>query len=386
MRFEHVHVKNWRNFTDAGFSTEDRLFIVGANASGKSNLLDVFRFLRDIVKEGGGLQEAVAQRGGLSKMRCLAARSRSTVEIDVTLKEDDGTEWQYVIGLTQQQRGKRQPVLAREKVWKNGELILNRPDDDDRADEQRLTQTQLEQIAGNFLFRKIADAFQKIVYLNLVPQLLKYPHLANRDTVGDDLFGAKFLERIMEVPEKTRRNRLSKIEEALRIAVPGFSQLREVRDSGGHPHLEAVCQHWRPNGAMQQEDQFSDGTIRLIGLLWIMLEGDGLILLEEPELSLHSAIVSKLSALMWKLQRSRKKEPRQIFLSTHSMGLLGDKGISPDEVILLRPKGQEGTEITPAASDTVIQDALEGGMSMGEVLLPYTTPSNIGKLVQLSAL
>ena len=384
MRFEHVHVKNWRNFTDAGFSAEDRLFIVGANACGKSNLLDVFRFLRDLVKKGGGLQEAVAQRGGLSKIRCLMARAQSTVEIDVTLKDDDGTEWRYAIGLAQQQRGKRQPVLVHEKVWKNGELLLNRPDKDDKLDEQRLTQTQLEQIAGNLPFRKIAAAFQKIVYLHLVPQLLKYPHLANRDTVGEDPFGVKFLERIMDVPEKTRKSRLAKIEEALKIAVPELSHLHEVRDSRGHPHLETVYQHWRPNGAMQQEDQFSDGTIRLIGLLWVMLEGDGLILLEEPELSLHSAIVSKLPALMWKLQRSRKKVSRQIFLSTHSMGLLGDKGISPDEVVLLRPKGKEGTEIVPAESDTIIQHALEGGMSMGEALLPHTTPSGIGKFVQLS--
>ena len=34
-----------------------RMFLVGTNASGKSNFLDALRFLRDIAKtEGGGLQ------------------------------------------------------------------------------------------------------------------------------------------------------------------------------------------------------------------------------------------------------------------------------------------------------------------------------------------
>ena len=45
MQFTHVHIRNWRNFRDLRFNVGPRLFIVGPNASGKSNLLDVFRFL-----------------------------------------------------------------------------------------------------------------------------------------------------------------------------------------------------------------------------------------------------------------------------------------------------------------------------------------------------
>jgi predicted ATPase len=384
MRFARVIVKNWRNFRKADVAMETRLFVVGANASGKSNLLDVFRFCRDIAKKGGGLQETIAQRGGLSKLRCLAARFNSKVEIDVYLTDDEGTRWHYAISLTQEQRGKRQPVLAYEKVWKNDEKILNRPDEKDKSDPQRLTQTQLEQIAGNFEFRGIAEAFQKIVYLHLVPQLLKHPQLANRDAVGEDPVGVKFLERIMESPEKTRKSRLTRIEKVLQVAVPELSQLHETRDSRGVPHLEAVYKHWRPNGAMQQEDQFSDGTIRLLGLMWILLDGDGLVLLEEPELSLHDAIVSKLPALMWRLQQTRKKAPRQVFLSTHSVGLLGDKGISPEEVVLLRSRGGEGTEVVPATSIEVVKRALDGGMTIGEAILPHTAPPQIAQLTQLT--
>ena len=54
MEFSHVHIKNWKNFRDLSFDVGHRLFIVGPNASGKSNLLDVFRFLGDVVAPGGG--------------------------------------------------------------------------------------------------------------------------------------------------------------------------------------------------------------------------------------------------------------------------------------------------------------------------------------------
>ena len=65
MMIKRLVVKNWRNFRHIDVRLRERQFIVGANASGKSNLLDIFRFLRDVVKaEGGGLQKAVKDRGG----------------------------------------------------------------------------------------------------------------------------------------------------------------------------------------------------------------------------------------------------------------------------------------------------------------------------------
>ncbi len=381
MHFTRLKLKNWRNFTSVNVELRDRLFITGPNASGKSNLLDAFRFLRDIARSGGGLQQAVAERGGLSKLRCLAARKDPGVEIDVELKEGQGdgaTTWRYSIGMRQQTSGMRQVVLTHEKVWKDGTLILNRPDREDKKDELRLTETHLEQISANRDFRAISGVFQKVLYLHLVPQLLKFPHLANRDAAGEDPFGLKFLERMMETPEKTRRARLKKIEKALQLAVPELKELRDVRDEKGIPHLEAVYQHWRPNAGRQREDQFSDGTLRLIGLLWTLLDGDSLLLLEEPELSLHSSIVAKLPALIWKLQRARK---RQVITSSHSTDLFGDRGIAPEEVALLKPHGSEGTEVSLASSKKEITLLLEGGMSLAEAMIPMTAPASVSQLL-----
>jgi ABC-type molybdenum transport system ATPase subunit/photorepair protein PhrA len=69
MRFIRIELKNWRNFTHLDVALSKRVFLIGPNASGKSNLLDTFRFLRDIVSVGGGLQEAVRKRGGVSTLR-----------------------------------------------------------------------------------------------------------------------------------------------------------------------------------------------------------------------------------------------------------------------------------------------------------------------------
>jgi hypothetical protein len=54
MRFTHLKLENWRNFLSADLPLLQRAFVVGPNASGKSNLLDAFRFLRDVADPQGG--------------------------------------------------------------------------------------------------------------------------------------------------------------------------------------------------------------------------------------------------------------------------------------------------------------------------------------------
>lgn len=44
MIISKLKLKNWKNFKEAEVDLKDRVFIVGANASGKSNFLDAFRF------------------------------------------------------------------------------------------------------------------------------------------------------------------------------------------------------------------------------------------------------------------------------------------------------------------------------------------------------
>jgi len=371
-------LKNWRNFADISVEFGERVFFVGPNASGKSNLLDVFRFLRDIAKPGGGLQKAVEDRGGISKIRCLAARRYPDVEIEVQLAEssEEKPTWRYSIGIKQEARGHRRSILTYEKVWQNGNQILNRPDRDDNNDSARLTQTHLEQINANVNFRDISRFFESILYLHLVPQLLRYPEAFPGSAIPGDPFGRSFLERVARTPELTRKSRLKKIEAALRIAVPQLKQLTDVKDERGVPHLEAVYEHWRPRAGKQREDQFSDGTIRLIGLLWSLLEGESPLLLEEPELSLNAGIVSKIPALIYRIQRQKK---RQIFISTHSYDLLSDKGVGGKEVVTLTP-GVEGTSVMVASSIREVQDLLQGGVSVADAVLPRTTPPKVSQI------
>jgi predicted ATPase len=383
MIVSHLSVKNWRNFQRVDVNLRERQFIVGANASGKSNFLDVFRFLRDIAKtEGGGLQKAVNDRGGVSKIRSLAARQDPEISIDIHLADgsDGPAKWRYELGLRQEQRGKRQTLITHERVWQADHQILDRPNAEDKKDRDRLTQTFLEQINANSDFRDIVRFFQTVTYLHLVPQLLRFADSIQGRVLEDDPFGQGFLERIAKVNERTRRSRLSKIEKVLKIAVPQLQDLAFTRDSKtGRPHLQALYSHWRPKAGLQREDQFSDGTLRLLGLLWSLLESESILLLEEPELSLNAGIVSQLAPLIFNMQRNRR---RQVLVSTHSDALLTEQGIDGREVLLLTPS-REGTEVKVASDIAEVRALLESGFTVGEVVLPRTKPSGTEKLALL---
>lgn len=373
LKFRKLRLKNWKNFAEGEIEIRDRLFFVGPNASGKSNLLDAFRFLRDLASTGGGFQEAVRRRGGVSAIRCLAARRYPDIEVAVELQGgDDEPRWTYEVAFNQDQQ--RRAFLRKERVLRGGDTLLDRPNEDDQSDRARLSQTFLEQVNVNRDFRVVATFFASIRYLHIVPQLIREPDRS----VGrsNDPFGGDFLEQVARTPNRTRNARLRRIREALRIAVPQLEEVELWRDERGIPHLRGRYGHWRPHGAWQTEEQFSDGTLRLMGLLWVVMEKAGPLLLEEPELSLHPEIVRVLPQMLARVQR---RTGRQIFLSTHSPDLLRDDGIGLDEVVLLVP-GREGTQVTTAISHHEIRNLLDGGLTLADVVIPRTRPERAEQL------
>lgn len=371
MQIEQLKLRNWMNFKTVDLSFQERAFIAGPNASGKSNLLDALKFLRDVADTEGGFQRAVRARGGVSQIRCLHARKKPNVLLDVVVRTN-GTRWRYLLEF--KQNNLRQPLIEKEEVHKDDKRILQRPDPDDKADPSRLSQTHLEQVNANREFREVAALLADIRYLHVVPQLIR--EVDRIKVRKDDPYGSDFLEQIAKTNKKTLQSRLRRINAALRVAVPQFKELKLEPDERGVPHLLGLYEHWRPNAGWQSEEQFSDGTIRLLGLLWAFLEGNAPLLLEEPELSLHAAVVRFIPSMM---VRAARKTKRQIIVTTHSIELLTDPGIAPEEVIMLQPSA-DGTSAVPASSLSDIQALLQHGTPMGEIVMAHTAPRQAEQL------
>ena len=228
---------NWKNFQNCSVALAERCFIVGANATGKSNFLDALRFLRDIVKKGGGLQTAVESRGGITKIRCLAARVRTDVEIEVTLREksDAPDKWKYTLNFKHTGGGirKNEVTVNRESVWllTENRCLLDRTETSENETDATLKYTHLEQAVTSQQFLELRNALADIEYLNIVPQMVRESSLAPE--TKEDYYGRNFLSELSKLNEATRNSYLRKVNEVLKCAVPQLDNLSFVKDENG---------------------------------------------------------------------------------------------------------------------------------------------------------
>ena len=374
MIIKRLIAQNWRNFQHIDVQLSERQFIVGPPASGKSNLLDIFRCLREIAADAGGFQNAIAARGGTAQLRCFTANPDAAIALELHLAPNAAAPatWRYAIGF-----GQVPPTLTHERVWQGDKLLLARPTAEDEKTPERLTRSVLEK-NSEAPYSELTHFLQAITELQLSPKLHHFPDGIQQDTAADNANGQgvnALLERIASADEETRRARLKTIEAGLTLAVPQFAQLAFIRDSDtGHPHLQARYSHWPPQAGWQREDRFSDGTLRLIGLLWALLESDSVLLLEEPELSLNPEIVSQFAPIFWGMQ-ARKEQ--QILISTQSDVMLAEPGIDSTEVLMLTPT-ETGTTAKLAADIEDVQVLLNAGLTAGEVVFSgYAEPLSL---------
>ncbi len=367
---------NWRNFQSVKVTLQQRAFFVGPNASGKSNLLDAVRFLAEIARPGsGGLKAAVETRGGFSSL-LLHARKNPHIELDVSVGTDETADlWRYLLRVNVQ-RPKKFPAVIRESVWREGHVIVER-ERNEKDDALEFSQTLMEQVGANKAFRELTEFFSSCRYLHVVPQIVRDRARARAE--GEDPYGGDLLRRMKDMPKKTRDPRLRRISEALQIAVPQFREIVLEDDNDGVPHLKASYVHWRPNASKQSEAAFSDGTLRLIGLLWSIGEKGGPLLLEEPELSLNDAVVNQLPRMFSRMQ---KLSARQVSVTTHSSVLLDGPDIGLKEVHRIFVDSN-GSHIETIADDQAIVAETKSGMTIGQSVLPRVQPKGIEKLGSL---
>lgn len=100
---KQLTVKNWKSFEEATFYVDPLTILIGANASGKSNLLDAFLFLQRI-SANVGISQAISGdvnlpplRGGLEWV-CRKPENRFTIE--AMIEKSEKQDYCYTISCT----------------------------------------------------------------------------------------------------------------------------------------------------------------------------------------------------------------------------------------------------------------------------------------------
>lgn len=86
MAIKEITVKNFKSFSHLSLQLSSLNVLIGANAAGKSNLLELFRFLKNINQEG--LENAIALSGGVSYLLNRTIGSQKPLSIKITYESD----------------------------------------------------------------------------------------------------------------------------------------------------------------------------------------------------------------------------------------------------------------------------------------------------------
>ena len=350
-----VHLVNFKNFADETLKVGPFTVIVGANASGKSNIRDAFRFLHGIGRGytlaeilggkygAGGQREWAGIRGAPNEVGRVDAKSNiphATFSIDVETDEAGGEKKFYSIAVRFDAFGPDGYSLLGETLTTESGEIYNTHIPNGESDEDRLlvrllmarlsieisrSQPALSQFFGHYKAKYeeylslvpdpgFLQVLQKMRFLDLLPERMREPSIPGATILGD---GGENLPSVLEAicADSIRgRNLMSWLQELTPMDVKDFDF---PRDPSGRVHLHIV----ERNGRKVSAHSASDGTLRFLGILAALLapnEG-GLYFFEEIDNGIHP---NRLWLLLDFIERQTAKGGVQVITTTHSPALL----------------------------------------------------------------
>jgi hypothetical protein len=300
--------------------------VFGANASGKSNLLDALRWLRDAV-----LTSFAAWQPGAGVPRMpfrldpASAAEPSGYGVDI---EVNGVRYAYGV-IVDDERVREEWLYAYPR--KRRRVIFERNDDvvllgSTVSDFRMLGDALRRQTRDNALFLTVA-ALNDLDEVHDVYQWFR----------GSLAFGP--LANASAVRDATRRLQAAQgaaLVSLLRVADLGLTDVTvaEQPDIGGDfPSRSTLLFHHGGGGVPLGVEEQSDGTKSWLALVvnaLAVLEGGGVLVVDEVDASLHP----HLSAQLINLFRNGETNDRgaQLVFTTHDATLLDDETLARDEI------------------------------------------------------
>jgi predicted ATPase len=369
MELEHLAARRFRSLREIDLSLSHLNVFIGANAAGKSNILDGLRFLVAGAQEKD-FSGAVRERGGPLAL-AWKGEPASIVRI-VTRYRDAELRYEWVVEVHTPGYGFGFSIAETvEKTDNDGvstELLSSEnghgwwwSDDVERRVQlaQSPTACALAAAAANASFpaRPILDYVMTWNFFDPNPSLLRRTTRSDDDSRLDPS-GRNLATRLRTLRD-TSPDRFEAIVAATRnvLGVPASIELRESED--GRVYFR---QHEPGLEYPVHQVGTSSGTLRMLALMTGLLgESDaGLVGIEEPENYVHPAALGAFAE-----QLRDAKSRLQLLVTTHSPILL-DHLDDPAAVLVVR-RTEAGTTVTREENPQAVRKALdESGFALGE--------------------
>lgn len=380
MRLKTVRIQHYKSLNDVTVHLHPGVtVIVGPNGVGKSNFVDVFRFLHDAV--ASNLDDAIRKREGIVRLLQYYKTRPSDIYLNFTFK-DGREEFEYYLRLGGKGNGdwyivreSLSPLETAEPieygmryVRESSEKLIVDQDEIKGFPEHRLAlgmllrQIQDPQPEKNdFRLRSIFLGFRIIrevshwSHCTIYPNILKKPANPDRSRLALEESGENWATVIKSAKPAT----MERIYEAMRAVLPDFRHVK-VGTVGSYLIPRFFFASGEETIAFDPI-QLSDGTLRLFGILLAAYQQPPprLLVIEEPEQTIYPGALAVLADVF-----SEISETTQVIITTHSPHLISH--FTPDQirVAYLQNGLTQIANIHPHQMEAIH----EGLMSLGEFM------------------
>lgn len=329
-KLDQIKITNYKSIRYLNLELSDLNVFIGANGSGKSNFIGVFKFLNHLIE--GNLQTYTAEQGGADTI--LHFGRKHSEEISFTLSFENGIsayECRLAAGAEDNFFFSYEDV----SLFGNHEgrfglhtdsLVLGKGHLESKisATSSRIAAYVLGHLQSwkVYHFHDTSDSAKVKQTGDLEDNRFLRPDARNL---------AAFLYRL----EKNYQDHFDNIQDAVRLVAPFFDRFN-LQPSELNP--DKIRLEWLEKGsdAYFNASVLSDGTLRFICMATLLLQPQlpSVILVDEPELGLHPSAISVLANL---LQSAAKRT--QVLISTQSVTLVNH--FEPQDVVVVeREEGQ----------------------------------------------
>jgi predicted ATPase len=329
MAIKKIKVSNFKSFDELEVDLRPLNIVIGANAAGKSNFLEIFRFLRDVGEHG--VENAVSLQGGMEYLANLRIGGSQPVALEILLNKP------FVICL----------LLERIATHPGFKAIFNSQFGRGRS--------QLRYDDAK-TFRDIIGTLGPIGVFDLDPKLPKRatPITGKADLEPDGSNLAIVLRNLLQNEES--RKQLTLI---LRDLLPFVADLKV--DRFADKSLLISLQESFAEGSYLPASFLSDGTIHLTALvLALYFDKAPVVIIEEPERNIHPHLISKVAAML--VDASKKK---QVIVTTHNPELV--KHARLEDLLLVQRDAEGFSRISRPAENAQLRVFLENDLGVDEL-------------------
>ncbi|MGA9377819.1 MAG: AAA family ATPase [Phormidium sp.] len=414
MAIKSIRVSNFKSFSDTYVELGKFNVLIGANASGKSNFVQIFKFLRDI--SNYGLENAISLQGGVEYLRNINICSTQDMTIEIIFdrefrrifeknKKDIGlkvyeTIYRFSIKFNKKGLGfkiikdeliqkceilklessKNKKVIEKEVIF-HGEIVLIRSnkkvkfslknyqgntipiDKEDffpslmTEEEMEAKMLLLETPLFFFIFPPFYTFFRGISIYDFDPKLPKKatPITGKAELEEDGSNLAIVLKNIIENDEKKR-----KISNFLKELLPFISDL-DIEKFADKSLIFKLSEIYANKCQYMPASLLSDGTINITALIVALyFEEKSFAIIEEPERNIHPYLISKVVAMM-----KEASNEKQIITTTHNHEMVKHADL---EEILFISRNEDGfSTISRPSEQSDVKTFIENDIGIEEL-------------------